>query len=65
MCGPIGSSRKLPNSRSLLCRLIIGIIEPRRMRWNVAPVGEKNTCRISVGSPEGKSSLGRRRRRRR
>jgi hypothetical protein len=39
----------------------IRIIKSRRMRWvdHVARVGDKrNVCRILVGKPEGKSSLG-------
>jgi hypothetical protein len=42
------------------------MINSRRMRWaeHVARMGEKrNTCRISVGTPEGKRPLGRPRRR--
>jgi hypothetical protein len=45
---------------------IIRIIKSRRMRWagHVARMGEKrNVCRLLVGKPEGKRSLGRPRRR--
>jgi hypothetical protein len=45
---------------------IIRIIKSRRMRWagRVARMGEKrNVYRVLVGKPEGKSSLGRPRRR--
>jgi hypothetical protein len=45
---------------------IIRIIKSRRMRWAglVARMGEKrNVYRLLVGKPEGKSSLGRPRRR--
>jgi hypothetical protein len=45
---------------------IIRIIKSRRMRWAayVARMGEKrNVCRLLVGKPEGKRSLGRPRRR--
>jgi hypothetical protein len=42
------------------------MIKSRRMRWAgyAARLGQKkNACRISVGNPEGKRSLGRPRRR--
>jgi hypothetical protein len=45
---------------------IIRIIKSRRMRWagHVARIGEKrNAYRLLVGKPEGKSPLGRPRRR--
>jgi hypothetical protein len=45
---------------------IIRTIKSRRMRWagHVARMGEKrNACRILVGKPEGRRSLGRPRRR--
>jgi hypothetical protein len=45
---------------------IIRIIKSRRMRWagNIARMGEKRkTYRLLVGKPEGKSPLGRPRRR--
>jgi hypothetical protein len=45
---------------------IIRIMKVRRMRWagHVARMGEKmNACRLLVGKPEGKRSLGRPRRR--
>jgi hypothetical protein len=45
---------------------IISMIKKRRMRWagHVARTGEKrHAYRILVGNPEGKRSLGRRRRR--
>jgi hypothetical protein len=44
---------------------IIRIIKSRRMRWaeHIARMGEKrNACRLLVGNPEGKSPLGRPRR---
>jgi hypothetical protein len=36
---------------------IIRIIKSRRMRWagHVARIGEKNSCRLLVGKPEGKN----------
>jgi hypothetical protein len=43
------------------------MIKSRRMRWagQIAQMGEKsNACRILVGKPEGKKSLGRPKRRR-
>jgi hypothetical protein len=41
------------------------MIKSRRMRWAgyVARMGERNAYRILVGKPEGKSPLGRPRRR--
>jgi hypothetical protein len=45
---------------------IIRVIKLRRMRWagHAARMEEKtNACRLLVGKPEGKSPLGRRRRR--
>jgi hypothetical protein len=42
------------------------MMKSRRMRWagHVARIGEaRNACRILVGKPEGKRSLGRPRRR--
>jgi hypothetical protein len=65
----MGDWRKLHNEE--LCDLyssssIIRIIKSRRMRWadHVAQMGEKrNAYRLSVGKPEGKRPLGRRRRR--
>jgi hypothetical protein len=44
---------------------IIRMIKSRRMRWagHVARMGETNSYRILVGKPEGKSPLGRSRRR--
>jgi hypothetical protein len=39
---------------------IIRIIKSRRMRWDVAQMGEKrNMYRLLVGKPEGKRSPGR------
>jgi hypothetical protein len=61
--------RKLHNEelRDLCSSLsIIRIIKSRRMRWagHVARMGEKrNVYRLSVGKPEGKTPLGRPRRR--
>jgi hypothetical protein len=46
--------------------IVIRMIKSRRMRWGryVAGMGKKrNACRILVGKPEGKSPLGRPRRR--
>jgi hypothetical protein len=44
--------------------IIIRIIKSRRMRWNVARMGEKrNAYRLLVGKSEGKRPLGRPRRR--
>jgi hypothetical protein len=45
---------------------IIRIMKSRRIRWagHVERRGEKkNACRLSVGKPEGRRPLGRRRRR--
>jgi hypothetical protein len=64
-----GEWRKLHNEE--LCDLysspsIIRIIKSRRTRWagHVARMGGKrNACRLLVGKPEGKRSLGRPRRR--
>ena len=45
---------------------IVWVVKSRRMRWagHVAPVGERRGVhRILVGKPEGKSPLGRPRRR--
>jgi hypothetical protein len=67
--GVTGGWRKLHNEElDNLCSSpsIIRIIKSRRMRWarHVARMGEKrNVYRLSVGKPEGKSPLGRPRRR--
>jgi hypothetical protein len=64
-----GEWRKLHNEelRDLYSsRSIIRIIKSRRMRWagHVARIGEKrNAYRLLVGKPDGKSPLGRPRRR--
>jgi hypothetical protein len=64
----IGGWRKLHNEElhNLYCSpSIIRIIKSRRMRWagHVARMGEKrNACRILVGNPERKRTLGRPRR---
>jgi hypothetical protein len=64
-----GERRKLHNEelRDLYSSSsIFRIIKSRRMRWagNVARMGEKrNAYRLLVGKPEGKSPLGRPRRR--
>jgi hypothetical protein len=66
----IGDWRKLHNEELhnfYLFPSIIRIIKSRRMRWagHVAPMGAKRNVvyRILVGKPEGKSPLGRPRRR--
>jgi hypothetical protein len=64
----IGGFRKLHNEElySLLSSPnIIRMIKSRKMKWagRVARMGEKrNACRFLVGKPEGKTSLGRPRR---
>jgi hypothetical protein len=66
--GVTGGWRKLHNEvlHNLYCSpSIIKIIKSRRMRWagHVARMEEKrNVCRLLVGKPEGKRSLGRQRR---
>jgi hypothetical protein len=60
-----GGWRKLHNEelhKLYSSPIIIIMIKPRRMRRveHVAQMGEKrNACRILVGKPEGKRSLGR------
>ena len=74
MCGPKGDDvtgewRKLHNKelKDLYCSPnIFRVIKPRRMRWagHVARMGERRgVYRVLVGKPEGKSPLGRLRRR--
>jgi hypothetical protein len=63
-----GEWRKLNNEelRDLYSSPSIRIMKSRRMRWagHVARMMEKrNACRLLVGTPEGKSPLGRPRRR--
>jgi hypothetical protein len=61
-----GDWRKLHNGElNVLCSppKTIWVIKSRRMRWmgHVALMGDRRrgTCRILVGKPEGKRSLGR------
>jgi hypothetical protein len=40
---------------------IVRVIKSRRMSWarHVAHMGDESVCRVLVGKPEGKKSLGR------
>jgi len=64
-----GKWRKIHNEKlyGLYCSpSIVRVLKSRRMRWagHVARVGERRcVCRVLVGKPEGKRSLGRPRRR--
>jgi hypothetical protein len=64
----IGRKGKLHNEElHNLCTSpnIIRMIKPRRMRWarHVARMGKRNTYRVLVGKPGGKTPVGRPRRR--